>query len=71
MESDGHAFLARQLRESPSPAVAALADEHLTHLAGALRSARQRQADELASASEQALQHIPRLLRGPVKKIVG
>ena len=71
MESDGQAFLTRQLRESPSPAVAALADEHLSHLAGALRAARQRQAEELTAASEQALAHIPRLLRGPVKKIVG
>jgi hypothetical protein len=48
-----------------------LAPEHLTHLSEALRSARRRQAQQLQSASDQALAHIPRLLRGPVKKIVG
>ncbi|HET9074039.1 MAG TPA: hypothetical protein VFN48_05630 [Solirubrobacteraceae bacterium] len=71
MESDGRAFLTRQLHDAPTPGVAGLADEHLAHLAGALCAARQRQAEELTAASEQALAHIPRLLRGPVKKIVG
>lgn len=71
MQSDGLTPLTEQLRDSPSPIVADLADEHLMHLAGAIRAARKRQALQLQAASEKALDHIPKLLRGPVRKIVG
>jgi hypothetical protein len=71
MQRDGSSALAAQLREPPSSAVGALADEHLSHLAEAIRAARRRQAQELEAASGQALESIPRLLRGPVRKIVG
>ena len=71
MDNDGLASLTHQLRDSPPAAVGALADQHLSHLAGALRTARHRQAEQVRAASDQALDRIPRLLRGPVKKIVG
>jgi hypothetical protein len=71
MERDGLALLTDQLRDRPSAGVSSLDEEHLTHLASAIRSARRRQAEQLQAASDQALNHIPRLLRGPVKKIVG
>jgi hypothetical protein len=71
MQRAGLASLTEQLRSDPSSAVCGLGDEHLTHLATAIRAVRRRQAEQLQSASDQALTHIPRLLRGPVKKIVG
>jgi hypothetical protein len=71
MERDGLTSLTNQLRDQPSDAVKGLADEHVTHLATALRAARHRQAEQVQAASDQALARIPRLLRGPVKKIVG
>jgi hypothetical protein len=48
-----------------------LADEELADLAAAVADARHRQAAALAEAGDRALSHIPRLLRGPVKRIVG
>ncbi len=63
--------LTAQLGTDPPPAVAQLKAEHLDHLSAAIRSARQRQAAELGAAGTQALNTLPRLLRGPVKKIVG
>jgi hypothetical protein len=47
-------------------ALSALAD-----LGAALAEARHRQAAALAEAGDRALSHIPRLLRGPIKRIVG
>jgi hypothetical protein len=60
-----------QLRGPVPPGVAQLPAEHLHHLADAVRSARRRQADELQAAGDKALNVIPRLLRGPIRKIVG
>jgi hypothetical protein len=71
MQRSGLERLSHQLREPPGAAISALDDEHLAHLAGALHDVRVRQAEALASAAEQAMNHIPRLLRGPVRKIVG
>ena len=71
MDDSGAGQLATQLRMAPTPAVSGLPDEHQAHLATAIRGARRHQAEQLAAASEQALEHIPRLLRGPVRKIVG
>jgi hypothetical protein len=56
----------------PLPAgVAALDDASLTTLADAVRQARRRQAAELGAAGEKALGLVPRLLRGPVRRIFG
>jgi hypothetical protein len=63
--------LEHQLGGSVSPAVAALDDAELTTLADAVYAARHRQAAELGAAGEKALGLIPRLLRGPVRKMFG
>ncbi len=63
--------LGRELRASPPSGLAQLKPDELHDLTAALRAARRRQAAELASAGEQALSFVPRLLRGPVRKIVG
>lgn len=49
----------------------ALAAEDLSDLAAALRDARHRQAAALHDAGDRALHRIPRLLRGPIRRIVG
>lgn len=63
--------LTEQLRDRPPEALGALADEHLAHLASRIEMARRHQAEQLQAASVRALDRVPRLLRGPVKKIVG
>jgi len=68
---DGLRALEEQLR-APAPAgLAHLTDQQLRDLAVTVRDARRRQAAELATAGEQALAHIPRLLRGPLRKALG
>ncbi|WP_028852320.1 hypothetical protein [Thermocrispum municipale] len=51
--------------------IAALSEEHRQLLADAIGAARREQAEALAAAAENSLNHIPRLLRGPVRKAVG
>ena len=60
-----------QLGATPPKGVAALSDDELGHLAEAIRAARHRQAAELQAAGEKAFGHIPRLLRGPIRKVMG
>jgi hypothetical protein len=45
--------------------------EQLVHLDAAVREARHRQAQALAAAGDRALRHVPRLLRGPIRRITG
>jgi hypothetical protein len=45
--------------------------EGLARLAEAITHARARHRRELATATEQALSHVPRPLRGPVRKVIG
>ena len=71
MGEEAIAELATQLRADPPPALAALRPEDLKDLTDAVRDARRRQAAELAAAGEQAYGHIPRLLRGPIRKVLG
>jgi hypothetical protein len=47
----------------------ALTDAQRQDLADAIADARTRQAAALAQAGEQAFGHIPRLLRGPIRRI--
>ncbi|MFO7191651.1 MULTISPECIES: hypothetical protein [Thermocrispum] len=51
--------------------IAALSEEHQQLLSDAIGAARREQAEALAAAAEDSLRHIPRLLRGPVRKAVG
>jgi hypothetical protein len=67
---DALSTLKEQLGEEPPAAVAQLAPEHLHDLAAAVRDARRRQTAELAAAGEQAFGHVPRLLRGPIRKVL-
>jgi hypothetical protein len=63
--------LRSQLGAGAPDGLAQLSDEELRDLAAAVGDARHRQARALAEAGERALGHIPRLLRGPVRRIVG
>jgi hypothetical protein len=49
----------------------ALNPEELEALAQALRDTKRRQSAALRDASEGALNHVPALLRGPIRKILG
>lgn len=71
MPEDGFRGLEAQLKAELPAGFAQLNDEQLRALTEAVRDARHRQAAELEQAAEQALRHIPRLLRGPLRRIVG
>jgi hypothetical protein len=59
----------RELAASPPASVGRLAPEQLDDLAWAVRDAKHRQAAALAAAGEQALGLIPRILRGPIRRL--
>jgi hypothetical protein len=63
--------LEAQLGQSVPRGVARLSAEELNDLADAVRLARRRQAEALSEAGERALHRIPRLLRGPIRKVAG
>ncbi len=62
--------LERALRADAPPSFATLDAHEVVALAQAFDAAIERQSTELESASERALQHVPRVLRGTVKKVV-
>ncbi|MQA62238.1 MAG: hypothetical protein GEU86_12215 [Actinophytocola sp.] len=51
--------------------IAALDETHRQFLADALGTAKRRQSEDLAAATEGSLQYVPKLLRGPVRRAVG
>ena len=61
----------QQLGQTPPPGLSALSEEDLRDLAAAIADARHRQAAALQQAGDRALARIPRLLRGPVRKVAG
>jgi hypothetical protein len=63
--------LRKQLGDAPPLGLSTLSDEQLRDLAAAIEDARHRQAAALEEAGERALARIPRLLRRPVRKVVG
>lgn len=71
MTTDGLRALEEQLRGGVPAGVKGLPAEQLHDLAEAVAQARRRQAAELNAAGEKALRHIPRLLRGPLRKVLG
>lgn len=71
MAEDGLKALAVQLGGRAPGGLTALDSEHLRDLADAVHAVKRRQAAELAAAGDQALHHIPRLLRGPIRKMLG
>jgi hypothetical protein len=62
--------LAEALRAEPPP-LEGLGDEALADLAGAVEDALARQRSELRAAIDDAYGHVPRLLRGPLRKVLG
>lgn len=70
MSQDGLKALAKELRDTPPDSLGELSDEQLQDLTAAVRDARHRQAAELSAAGDRAASHIPRLLRGPVRKVL-
>lgn len=71
MPDDAYTALVAQLGDNAPDSLRTLSDSELRDLSDALADARHRQAAALAEAGDRALGHIPRLLRGPIKRIVG
>lgn len=71
MARNGIQALEAQLQGPVPTGLHALDDRALRDLADAVREARHRQAAELQAAGDQALKHIPRLLRIPLRKALG
>jgi hypothetical protein len=63
--------LAARLGTEPPAGLRELTGAQLTDLTTAVSDARRRQGQALAASGERALGHIPRLLRAPVRRIVG
>ncbi len=68
---DGLTNLETELGSAVPAGFSRLSGEQLDDLASAVREARRRQAREIDAAAERALGFVPRLLRGPIRKIVG
>jgi hypothetical protein len=68
---DGRRALEAQLRAPVPDGLRTLTDDELHQLAEAITDAQLHQANALEVAGEQALRHIPRLLRGPIRKALG
>lgn len=71
MSTEGFTRLSAELRATPPAGLQRLDEDQLHDLADAVRDMCRREGAELEAAGEQALSHIPRLLRGPVRKVVG
>ncbi|HEY2436408.1 MAG TPA: hypothetical protein VGH93_04455 [Solirubrobacteraceae bacterium] len=59
----------RELAAAPPAALDQLTSEQRDDLAAAIRDAKRRQSAALAAAGEQALGLIPRILRGPIRRL--
>lgn len=71
MADTGFAALRRALDGHAPEGLKSLEPAHLEHLADAVHDSRRRSARALAEAGERALRHVPRLLRGPIRRLVG
>jgi hypothetical protein len=63
--------LREQLNGDVPQGVRKLGEAELRDLAHAIADARHREGAALAAAGERALERVPRLLRGPIRKVVG
>jgi hypothetical protein len=69
--SDAHtAALARELNGGPLPDLGSLDAADIAALTESLRRARRNQQVQLKRAFEAALEHVPLLLRGAVRKVL-
>lgn len=71
MPDDAFSALSAQLGGTAPDSLRELTVDELRDLGAAVADARHRQAAALAEAGDRALSHIPRLLRGPIRRIVG
>lgn len=65
------AALRARLNSEPPEAIHSLSGAQLADLTSAITDARRRQGEALAAAGERALHHVPRLLRGPIRRVAG
>jgi hypothetical protein len=63
--------LEARLKAKPPASLKKLSDEELRDLVDAIDDVRHRQAAALQKAGDDAFRHIPWLLRGPIRKIMG
>jgi hypothetical protein len=66
----GLAALEAELGSAPGAGLARLEAGELEDLVSAVREARRRQATEIDAAANRALGFVPRLLRGPIRRVV-
>jgi hypothetical protein len=71
VSTDRLKVLEEQLGAAAPERLKELTDEQLRDLAEAISEARHRQAAELAAAGDQAVRHIPKLLRLALRKVLG
>jgi len=71
MADTGSDALRRALGGRAPEGLDSLADDERAHLAEAVSDARRREARALAQGGERAVQDIPRLLRGPIRRLTG
>lgn len=62
--------LGAELGGRPPASLEAIADKDLRAFTVLLRDAKQRQSEALEAATEEALEIVPRIVRGPVRKIL-
>jgi hypothetical protein len=65
------AALRAELGGSGAEGLQALDDEELQALTSTVRAAKRHQSAALNAAAQQALGHVPALLRGPIRRILG
>jgi hypothetical protein len=71
MAEDGIDALRAQLRADPPESIGRLSPEQLADFTAAIAEAKRRQAEALEQAGEQALGHLPRVLRLAVRTVLG
>jgi hypothetical protein len=69
--ANGLQALEQELGGAVPPGLAGLESGDLHDLAAAVAEARRRQAAEIAAAGDQALNHVPRILRIAIRKVMG
>jgi hypothetical protein len=63
--------LREALRAEPPPGCEKLSAADADAVAALIRSAREQQGAELRAAVDGAYDHVPRLLRGPLRRLLG
>ena len=71
MADDRLKELSAELGSVAPEGLSALNDEELAELASCLRQAKRAQREQIRRAFDGALSHVPFLLRGPLKKMLG